>query len=239
MKKSQFESHRRDMRNYHHEFEQTKESVLKENKVYGNLTARITVCCILAVILIALILCSQNSYQISKTIRKAKLHSNEPSIHRQLSAYEDAGEYSNFYFYCNENSLYYIMGDEGCSLNEFEMVYTFATQYNYTVSELSRMICFNEESYYKKDDVLDQLIDGYETFHKYYERYIDSGENSYFYEDSAYDQKHLDCIADMSRELDQLIGFYFHLDEEQLAAFPNLSTGKKYVMLEDAWEELL
>lgn len=68
MKKSQFEEHRKAMKQYDSDFRTTQETVARKNQKFSSDAARITIICALIIGILILFICTIQNYSIYRSI---------------------------------------------------------------------------------------------------------------------------------------------------------------------------
>lgn len=239
MKKAQFEAHRKDMNRYHKEFEDTKETVVKENITYSSLTARIAVCAVLATVFILLLFANHSSYELSRIIKIAQIKANQSEHLKALSDYEKNDQFLEFSYYFNQNDLYYATDRSGSAFNEYELLDHFG---NYYASIIEYILTLHstdpENSSANTNDEINYLVEYYEYFQNDYKQYITDPSDYSYYSDDCYKEEHLKSYEQMATELDAMLAYYFKLDQNEIDSFPDLTTGQKTVLLEEHMEVL-
>lgn len=232
MKKEQFQEHRRAMGNYARSFQQTKDTVVEQNRSFSRKAGAIAVICVLIVAILGLICCRMNMYEISRTIKQAKLM-REASIHTaRLDELEQAGRYEEFAQYYSEHYLHYV--DDEAPYAQYQMVYSFATEYEIAVSELTRLVMSDDETYAESSAyTMEYFVESYNYLINEYQLYIIEKDDQTRYDESCYSKTHLASINAMRQNLNQLIVSCLGVSEDQIEQFENESNAHRIIMLEE------
>lgn len=236
MKKSQFEEHRRAMKQYDSDFRTTQETVVRKNQKFSSDAARITIICALIIGILILFICTIQNHSIYRSIYTHKLNLAPEKHYAQLKAYEEAGDYEAFDNYYNTNNLHYAEREN--ILYEYRAVSEFTSAYSRTVSALSNYIQATEAADTQEQQrYLEYFLSSYSSFQTYYDLYDIANTSDVTgdsYDKDTLSPKHIASVEDMRYKLNRLIISYLGIDESQIETFQNETTAHQTIMIEEA-----
>lgn len=233
LSKSQFESHREDMRDYSDAFKATREGVVKENKNFSSNAASITVLSILIIGILLLIIGTSQSYDIYYGIKTAKILRN-PSVHIQrLDEALAENDYYAYYQYFYAQDISQIDRDNPV-FAKYQLMGSLTIHYTSVVSCLQEYIAWDEEYYLTKEEAISRLAKQYSGFIDSYNRYyLNTGDYRHF-ADAAYSPEMITHMERLKQDLDQSFIAYLGVDPELLNELPAMSEAHRIVALENA-----
>lgn len=219
--------HRQDMLRFSGEFHSTKSSVLKTSTQTAQKYVRITMICIMAILVIVSFLILENSWNISSAIQKSEAKRNHKEYTALLDRYEADGDAISFVTFYEEKNLYGIQYFE-----KYQHYYRAASNYQYIYYEL--LALFEEEHWEGAHaDSIRYLCDNLENYY----RYLEEEHYSFYEETGMYDEIHLQAVENLTQKLEALIKLSFSLSEEDMESFRNLSNAEKQVLIERRYKE--
>ncbi len=233
LSKSQFETHREDMRDYSDAFKATREGVVKENKRFSSNAASITVLSVLIIGILLLIIGTSQSYDIYYAIKTSKILRN-PSIH--IERLEEAlaeNDYQAYYQYFYAQDISQIDRDNPV-FAKYQLMGTMTTHYTSAISGLQEYIAWDEDYYLTKEEALSRFAKQYSGFIDAYNRYYLNTGDYRPYADEAYSPEMMAHMEQLKKDLDQCIIAYLGVDAQLLEEMPSMSDAHRIVTLENA-----
>lgn len=236
MKKSQFEEHRKAMKQYDSDFRTTQETVVRKNQKFSSDAARITIICALIIGILVLFICTIQNYSIYRSIYRHKLNLAPKKYYAQLEAYEKAGDYEAFDNYYNTNNLHYAEREN--ILYEYAVLSRFTSAYTWAVSSVSDYIQATEAADTERQQrCLEYFLSYYSSFQKYCDLYDIANASDITgdsYDKDALSPKHVASIEDMRYKLNRLVINYLGIDESRIETFQNETSAHQTIMIEEA-----
>lgn len=229
MKKSQFQEHRKAMGRYDRAFQNTRDTVVDENRKFSSKAGYITVICILVVAILILLICRAQIYDIYRLSKGADLL-READVHTaKLNELEEAGHYEEFHEYYLENQLYYL--DDVDPYSEYSLLYLLSGNYEDAMMHLSALVFPAESDTTSAKDHLEYFVESYDYLIKDYHNY--AVEQHIVYDERCYSEKHMESMETMVQNLHQFLIVYLGIDENRIEEFENESNAHRVVMLEE------
>jgi len=215
--------HRQEMHRFSREFFRTKSSVLKTSTETAQKSIRITVVCILAVLVLIACIINGNSWSIASAIKESQAARHEKEYSAILDRYEAEGDALSFATFYNENYLYGVD-----AYDKYQHYYRAASNYEYVYHQLLEIL--EEESternfYSNPVHFLCDYIDSYYT-------YLDEEHYSFYEETGMYDEVHLQAVDRLTEKLEAMLKLVCSIPDEDMENFRNLSNAEKQVLIE-------
>lgn len=215
--------HRAEMRYFTKEFNETKEEVLKQSGSLNKWAVKITMIAVL-IALNCLVMCAiMYSYEIENFIINRHVIAHYNTYKSTLDELEENRNYIGFYEYYDENSLYRLDVFE-----EYKSVY---------------YICNNYVNVYRNTLSVVTEEEGeseYDSYERKIESISDAMESAYYYCNpreysnmEEYSTKHQACMDDAIAQMEDLIQVYFNISDGDMERFPELSTARRQVLMEE------
>ena len=243
-KKQQFTEHRQKMKAYKMAFDETRNTVVAENKRDSKKAALIAVIAVLVALILAEIVCMKNAYSIARSIKARQAKSNKAEILSTLSYYEDTEQYYALNKMFEENSLRNFSEEEG--FREYHGVNMMCAAYEniiYSISSLQEFANIYEPGTYEFNEGLDRRAtnvgDYYSSFLKRYKDYVekfDPTSKYYSYHPDGFSEKHMETYAVLKENARCIISYYFEIPYEEMDEFDKLTPAKMNARLCEAME---
>ena len=226
MKKSQFQTHREDMKKLQADYIKTKETAVKENVSFSKKAAyAVMLSFILVACLVVFIALTQN-YQIHKAFAK---RSNEKNAEKHISILKDLEEneeYELFTSYVLENDLSYNIRDEKSVFYEYKALNRLADHYATCMTKLYDIPLLGTEGDYYEDGYsegnIKYIAENYETFEKVYEQFLEESDPEYkypTYSKEALSKEHLESMEKMRNRLRETYSYLLRLEGDEQEQF--------------------
>ncbi len=218
--------HRQEMKYFSGEFQKTRASVLRTARDNASKSMRIVILCVMITLFIFSILFAGFSWDIASAVRDWQASANSKEYSAMLDQYEEEGDYLSFIELYDQRSLY------GADVyEEYRHIYSAASNYRNIYSYITRLL---EEEHWEDghEDALEYLCESLE----YHYEFMEQEPYSWLEEAGAYDERHLDAVADINEKIENLIQLTFSLTEEEMDEFRTFSSAEKQVFLERRFE---
>lgn len=214
--------HRQEMHRFSGEFFRTKSSVLKTSTETAQKSIRITIICVLAVLVLAACIIMGNSWNISSAIKESQAARHEKEYSAILDRYEAEGDALSFVAFYDEKYLYGVDAYE-----KYQHYYRIASNYEYVYYQLLGILEEEdtENSYSNPVHYLCDYIDSYYT-------YLDEEHYSFYEETGMYDEVHLQAADRLTEKLEAMLKLFCSISDEDMENFRNLSNAEKQVLIE-------
>ena len=166
-----------------------------------------------------------NTYEIHQFFRSKEILA-EYNIHKkELDTMEENREYFKLANYWNDMDLHYC--DE---FDEFQAVSQVCSSFQYLYGYTMDILFTEESPYFSIEDRLGYVAEQIEYVYKYSQkREYDSEEE--------YSTQHQACIDDLVADMEAFIQTYYHLTDEEIASFKELSKARRQILLEEGVAE--
>ena len=217
--------HRREMRHFTKEFNKTKEEVIQKSSHVNNWAVKITLIAVLVALNLVMLFLIGNTYEIHKYFRAKEILS-EYSIHKnELDTMEENREYFKLANYWNDMDLYYC--DE---FDEYQAVYQVCNSFQYLYGYTMDIFFSEETPYFSIEDRLGYVAEQIEYVYKYSKK----GE---YDSEEEYSIQHQACMDDLVADMEAFIQTYYHLTDEEIDSFKELSKARRQILLEEGIAE--
>lgn len=213
--------HRQDMSRFSGEFHRTKSFILRTSTETAQKSIRITIICVLIVLVFVACFFMGNSWNIASAIHNSQANKNYPAYSALLDQYEAENDPLSFVALYDENYLY---GVE--KYDKYQYYYRAAQNYQSIYFELLRYLENQDDEYASHS--LKYLFDSID----YYYSYLEEEHYDFYMDTGMYDEVHLQAVDHMTQKLEALLQFSFSLSDEEMANFQELSTAEKQVLIE-------
>ena len=213
--------HRRKMAKFSGEYARTRDDVYAQTKHYTGWTVRVAVISVLVVLNILLLFLHSESWSIAGAIRLMKVNANYEAYAAQVEQLEREGRFMEFANVFEANDL---RDDE--RFDTYSQVAWAADQYSYLYDYIVSVATLDEDSYETPERLAEYIADGLE----YVYRYMDEDER---WDESQYTPERLAAMDQMVEELHLLLKTYWNVSEEDLERFPQMSSARRQIILEE------
>jgi len=244
-KKIQFKEHRQKMKAFNKAFEETKEGVVAENVKASKIAAYITVIAVLAVIILAEVICLRNSYGIGRSIKAGKVKSNSEVVLNALETYVDNEDFIGFMTHYENYDLYTLRDEPG--FRQYQLLYTMCNNYEVAFKDLCFLV--NPSDYYEaeSEEYYEHMRRNAENigyylseFNKYYKKYIDEynpGDEYEMYHSDCYTPKLMETYKKLRENFNSIVSYYLEIPYEEVEGFKDLREAEVKIRISQAVEE--
>ncbi|MBO4807722.1 MAG: zinc ribbon domain-containing protein [Lachnospiraceae bacterium] len=243
-KKQQFTEHRAHMKAYKKAFEDTKNTVVAENRRDSKKAASIAIIAVLVALILGEIIVTRFSYRIVERYQASVAKKNSRAILTALDESEKTEQFELFYMIWTENSLRYLKDDSG--FREYYGVYAITSSYNDFISSIAYMqnLAIDPESDYEGfekgiERKAQNVVYAYNSFLRRYESYVENfkpDDKYYTYHPDGFSEKHMETYRKIKENARYMISYYFDIPLEDMDDFDKLSEAKMTVRLTEALE---
>ena len=244
-KKQQFTEHRANMKAYKKAFEDTRNTVVAENRRDSKKAASIAVIAVLIALILAEFIVTRNAFRIMAKHQANVAKRNAVAVLAAMDRYEENEQYKYISEMWYENNLRYLNEEKG--FREYHAVSAMADAYGNVVSEISgfmKLVADPESDYEGFETGVERragyVADYYHSFLKKYESYVTNfkpDDKYYTYHPDGFSEEHMETYGKLKENLRCMISYYYGIPIEEMDDFDNLSQAKKSIRLIDAAEE--
>lgn len=223
-----YEAHRKDMKAYARRYAATEKKVVDKTERFAKRTLLITIIAILFALNIVVLFVNINMWDINyaRHERQNRKHAAEnKKIAMQLEA---DGDYQAFNSFMETKYAYSYNGP----MNELQTVQAAAGYYRSILQDFGNLI---ENSYYTDASEFAKRINGH--LDSLYTTRKDFDRENYA-DNERYQENHKASVDQIIKEVHEIIEAYLGIDSETLAQFPEMSSAKRQVLIEEAVEEV-
>lgn len=213
--------HTKDMKKFKSRYDSTRDEVMENSRRFNKMTVRITTVSVLVTLITISLILLGNNYEIKKLREESRIEKNKAEYTAQLDKLIEERDYSGVYMYSSAKKLSY--SDQ---MDEYRIICEISRSYwNYL--EYSDYL-FNENSYMDESEAISRLADLAESIHDY-------NNPSEWEKEHYYNEKTVSYINDLSDHVDVLIKGYFHISDEDMEHFWELSEARRKLLMEDGY----
>lgn len=213
--------HREKMRKFTGEYEQTRAEVYEKTRFFTGWTVRVTIISVLVVLNLLVFVIHGMSWEIVRQWKQIKANVNRQNYEAVLNQLEEDGRYMEFSQVFSENQLRSVE-----QLEHFGAVQMAASEYYYLYGNIMRVVTADEDYKELPGMLAEQVSDGL----GYLYRWMDEEER---WDESQYTPEHLEAMENMVQEIHLLLKTYWNIREEDLENFPQMSTARRQIILEE------
>ena len=243
-KKQQFTEHRQKMKAYKKAFDETRNTVVAENKRDSRKAALIAVIAVLVALILGEIIITRNAYSIARDLRAKQSKRNKTQILTALKEYEDSEQYYAVTEMWEHNALRVLNEEEG--FREYSAVSMVCSSYEniiYSISYLQEFENLYEPGTYDFMEGLDRRAtnvgDNYSSFLKRYKAYVEdfNPDNKYYsYHPDGFTKEHMETYALLKENARCIVSYYFDIPYEEMDEFDKLTPARMNTRLVEAME---
>lgn len=212
--------HRKKMRRYHREYEQTKKDIYAKTNRYAGWTVKITILSALIVLNVLFLTVNGMSWEIAKQITNIKVNADRRGYTELLDRLESEGKFRELAVVYESNHLW-----QNEYFDEYRAVQYMASQYGSIFDWIMRYQCMTEDGYDTPEEIAESVSEQLEYFYEQLEE-------DRMWDEKQYTQKHRKTMEAMVDEVHLLLKTYFHVSDEELERFPELSAARRQLVLE-------
>ena len=218
--------HRKEMRHFKKEFNKTKQEVMQKSSRVNYWAVKITLIAVLVAMNLGILFLITHMYDFYHFFKEREIES-EYVMHKQkLDELEENRDYIALDSYWNDYSIYYCD-----SFDEYDTVVQLCSNYKFIYKYTMDIVFKDDEmEYFSVDDRLSYIAEQVEYIYKF------SKKQEYSDEDK-YKPQHQKCMDDLVKDMESLLQTYFHLTDEEIASFEELSKARRQILLEEGIAE--
>lgn len=212
--------HRRKMRGFKRQYEQTREEVYAKSHFFAKWTVKVTLISVLVVLNLLLLVLHGMAWELGGQMRLIRVRMNREEYIARMETLEKERKFREF------SSVY--EADNLRNDSDFEHYRAFqymASQYGYLYTSIMRQVGTEENRYYTPE----QLAEDVNSQLGYLYRQLDEDHS---WDEEQYTPEHMATMEDLIDEVHLLLKTYWNISAEDLEKFRKLSSGKRQVILE-------
>lgn len=232
------------MKAYKKAFEDTKNTVVAENRRDSRKAASIAIIAVLVALILVEIIVTRFAYRIVDRYQASVAKRNSKAILAALDESEQTEQYERLYMFWSENSLRYLENEPG--FREYHGVYSITNSYNDLISSIAYMqnLAIDPDSDYEGfekgiERKAQNVVYAYHSFLNRYKNYVENfnpDEKYYTYHPDGFSEKHMETYRKLKENSRCIISYYFDIPLEDMDEFDTLSEAKMTVRLAEALE---
>ncbi len=213
--------HRKEMRRFTKEFNQTKQEVMQKSARVNYWSAKIALIAVMVALNLIMIFIINHSYDVQYMLREKEIEA-DYFLHKvQLEKFEKERDYMGFYSYWLNNDM-----NISSTMDEYRpianMCNSYCTVYKYTMD----IVTYGETDYFKYEEIVERVAN--EADYIYEWRVQDEYDNP-----ECFKEEHEACMDDLIEDMENLLMTYYGITEEEMETFPELSGARKQILLEE------
>ena len=213
--------HRSQMRHFTREFNKTKADVLKKSNHLNKWAVKITLIAVLVALNCLILFMAANSYEIEHFFVNRSIDANYHKHKAVLDEYEADRNFFAFDAYYNKHQLYY-----NDRMNEYRAVENVCSNYIMVYEYVMAVVTEEEDEYNSHANKMEYLSDQLDYIYKY-------SKPQEYSDEEQYQPVHQECMDDMVAQLEDLLQTYFHVSDEDIEAFPEMSKARRQIVMEE------
>ena len=214
--------HTGDMKKFKTRYDSTRNEVMENSRRFNKMTARITIAAVLIALIAITIILLGNDYDIKRYREEKLVAKNKAEYVATLDKLIEERDYVAVYMYSSAKKLSYSE-----HMDDYRKIIEVSSSY-WSFIEYTEYL-FNENSYMDESEAINRLADIVERIHKY------KDPSSEWEKDHYYNEKTENYINDLSDHVDVLVQGYFHISDEDMEHFWELSEARRKLLMEDGY----
>ena len=214
--------HTKDMKRFKTRYDSTRNEVMENSRRFNKMTVRITIAAVLVALIAISIILLGNDYDIKRHREEKQVEKNRAEYAAQLDKLIEERDYISVYMYSNAKKLSYSE-----HMDDYRKICEISHSY-WSFIEYSEYL-FKEDSFMSESEAINHLADIAESIHSY-------KDPSEWEKERYYNEKTIGYIDDLTEHVDVLIKGYFHISDEDMANFWDLSEARRKLLMEEGYE---